>query len=153
MCMYVYVSLQLSVYAEFGFFLNGTFFSNNSIVLLSDIGEGSNALFCLTDRTQCCTTPGRGQWIFPNNSDILFRSIKIYRIRSFSSLILNRESDVVGPTGIFTCQIPTNQDVTNMDLYIGVYGDASEGVLGMHCLLCMSHYISTIRFTHCITVL
>ena len=102
-------------------------------MLLSDIGEGNNALLCLTDRTQCCTTPGQGQWMFPNKSDILFRSIKIYRIRGFSSLILNRESDVVGPTGIFTCQIPTNQSDTNKYLYIGVYDDAGKGVLGMHC--------------------
>ena len=44
---------SLCAHAELGFFLDGTFLSNNSIVLLSDIGEGSNALFCLTNRIQC----------------------------------------------------------------------------------------------------
>ena len=104
---------------------------------LRDIGEGSNALFCLTNRTQCCTVPGQGQWMFPNNSNIFFRSIKIYRIRGLSSLILSRESGVVGPTGIFTCRIPTDQSIINTNMYIGVYDDAGEGVLEMHCLLCM----------------
>ena len=46
------------------------------------------------------------------------------------------------PTGIFTCRISTNQSEDNTNLYIGVYDDVGEGVLGMHCLLCMSHYIS-----------
>ena len=122
-------------------------------MLLSDIGECSNALFCLTNRIQCCTGPKQGQWIFPDSNTVFSFSDNFNRIRGFSSLHLNRESNTVEPTGIFTCRIPTNQDVTNTDLYIGVYDDAGEGVLGMHCLLCMSHYISIIRFTHCITVL
>ena len=144
--------------AELGFFLDGTFLSNNSIVLLRDIGEGSQALFCLTNRTQCCTTEAgfyRGGWRFPNATTVILddSSLDFYRVRGFSSVRLNRMSDAVARTGIFTCRIPTDQSVVNINMYIGVYDDAGEGVLGMHCLLCMSHYISTIRFTHCITVL
>ena len=123
-------------------------------MLLSDIGEGSNALFCLTDRTQCCDNPSVGGWKFPNGSFVTSRSDSaINNINSFSSIRLNREGDVVGPTGIFTCNIPDQTSTTILNLYIGVYDDAGEGVLGMHCLLCMSHSFSTIRFTHCITVL
>ena len=36
-------------YADLGFFLNGRLLSDNSTVLLGDIGEGSGALYCLTD--------------------------------------------------------------------------------------------------------
>ena len=149
---------NVSLCAELGFFLDWTFLSNNSIVLLSDIGEASNALFCLTNRTQCCTTEAgldQGGWRFPNATYVTLddTSLNFYRIRGYSSVCLNRRSDAVAPTGIFTCTIPTIQSVINTNVYIGVYADASEGVLGMHCLLCMSHYISTIRFTHCITVL
>ena len=126
-------------------------------MLLSDIGEGSNALFCLTDRTQCCTTEAgdaRGSWRFPNGSTVTLddADLDFYAIRGYSSILLNRRSDAVAPTGIYRARLPDRATGRGM-IYIGVYDDAGEGVLGMHCLLCMSHYISTIRFTHCITVL
>ena len=127
-------------------------------MLLSDIGEGSNALFCLTDRTQCCTTEAgdaRGSWRFPNGSSAARddADLSFYAIRGYSSIRLNRRSDAVAPTGIFIARLPDDATVSGNNLYIGVYDDAGEGVLRIHCLLCMSHYISTIRFTHCITVL
>ena len=127
-------------------------------MFLSDIGEGSNALFCLTDRTYCCTTEAgdaRGSWRFPNGSFVSRddADLSFYSIRGYSSIRLNRRSDGVAPTGIYICRLPAEATGSGKNMYIGVYGDASEGVLGMHCLLCMSHYISTIRFTHCITVL
>ena len=126
-------------------------------MLLNDIGESSNALFCLTNRTQCCTTEAglnRGGWRFPNSDAVdTNENQEFYRTRGHNSVLLNRRSNILESTGIFTCRIPTNQSEINTYLYIGVYDDAGEGVLGMHCLLCMSHYISTIRFTHCITVL
>ena len=105
-------------------------------MLPSDIGEGNNALFCLTNRTQCCTTEAdldRGGWRFPNDSVVTSNNnSKLYRTRGYSSVLLNRKSDVLEPTGIFICRIPTNQSETNTNLYIGVYDDAGEGVLGMN---------------------
>ena len=35
------------------FSLNGTTYQNNSIVTLEDIGEGGDALLCVTDVTDC----------------------------------------------------------------------------------------------------
>ena len=127
-------------------------------MLLSDIGEGSNALFCLTDRAQCCSLDAgdeRGRWQFPTGSSVTRdnANLDFYAIRGYNSIRLNRRSDAVAPTGIYTCRLPDEATGVGDNLYIGVYDDAGEGVLGMHCLLCMSHYISTIRFTHCITVL
>ena len=112
-------------------------------MLLSEIGEGSNALFCLTDRTQCCTTEAglnKGGWRFPNATSVTLDDtyINFYRTRGYSSVRLNRRSDAVAPTGIFTCRIPTNQSEYNTNLHIGVYADASEGVLGMHDI-CIGH--------------
>ena len=112
-------------------------------MLLSNIGEGSNALFCLTDRTQCCTTEAglnQGGWRFPNGTTVTLAdtSLNFYRIRGYSSVRLNRRSDAVAPTGIFTCRIPTSQSVMNTNLYIGVYADANEGVLGIHDA-CIGH--------------
>ena len=120
--------------AELGFFLDGAFLSNNSILLLSDIGEGSNALFCLTNRTQCCTTEAgldRGGWRFPNSSAVDIYTTdnqEFYRIRGYSSVYLNRRRNTLEPTGIFICRIPTNQSENNTNLYIGVYTRAGEGV-------------------------
>ena len=137
-------------------------------MLLSDIGEGSNALICSTDRTQCCSrlcSELCSGWKFPNGSFVNSGSAMDTdndedtdtdndRTRNCRTIHLNRRR-TLELTGIFTCRILTSQSEINacIYLYIGVYDDAGEGVLGMHCLLCMSHYISTIRFTHCITVL
>ena len=113
-------------------------------MLFIDIGKGSNALFCLTNRTRCCTTEAglnRGGWRFPNSSAVEDTSnYEFYRTRGYSSVHLNRRSNALEPTGIFTCKIPTNQSENNTNLYIGVYDDASEGVLGMH-YACIGHYI------------
>ena len=127
---------------DIAFLANGTFLSNNSIVLLSDIGEGSNALFCLTDTTQCCTTEAgdaRGSWQFPNSSFVTRddADLSFYAIRGYSSIRLNRRNGTVAPTGIFICRLPDEATGSGMNLYMGVYDDASEGVLGMHCLLCI----------------
>ena len=103
-------------------------------MLLSDIGEGSNALFCLTNRTQCCTTEAglsRGGWRFPNDTSVILNatSYQFYRIRGHSSVSLNRRSEALGPTGTFTCRIPNSQSEDNMKLFIRVSNDAGEGVL------------------------
>ena len=96
-------------------------------MLLSDIGEGSSALFCLTDRTQCCSTTAGGErhgaWRFPNGSEVIQGSMSgdIYYDRSYSSVILNRRNNTVGPTGIYACAIPSEADFLTA-LYIGVYG-------------------------------
>ena len=103
-------------------------------MLLSDIGEGSNALFCLTNRTQCCTTEAgldRGGWRFPNSSAVDIYTTdnqEFYRTRGYSSVYLNRRRNTLEPTGIFICRIPTNQSENNTNLYIGVYTRAGEGV-------------------------
>ena len=112
-------------------------------MLLSDIGEGSSALFCLTDRTQCCsTTEGgerRGAWRFPNGDEIMQdnSSGSIYHSRSFSSVILSRRNNTEEPTGIYTCEIPNEADTLNTSstLYIGVYDSENEGTADYTLLL------------------
>ena len=118
------------------------FLSNNSIVLLSDIGEGSNALFCLTDRTQCCSPEaggGRGVWRFPTGSSVTRddADLDFYAIRGYSSIHLNRRSDAVASTGVYIGRIPDRATGDGMNMYIGVYGDAGEGVLGI-CTFCFA---------------
>ena len=99
------------------------------MVMFSDIGEGSNALYCLTDRRQCCSTETgarSGQISFPNETYINEAPFSnLYLIRGFSSLLLNRRS-AVGPTGIYTCLIPDSRGGL-MKIYIGVYINAMGG--------------------------
>ena len=112
---------------------------NNSIVLLSDIGEGSGALFCLTDRPECCSTTAGGErhgdWRFPNGSEVVQDSMDkdIYHDRSYSSVILSKRNNAVEPTGIYTCEIPDDGN-TNRTLYIGVYGSELEGITTEDCI-------------------
>jgi hypothetical protein len=94
-----------------GFFLNGALLNSGSVVSPSDIGEGSSALYCLTDETECCgvTTGGAdgGEWRFPEGGLVGENTLTgVYFTRGFSSLLLNRRSSAVGPTGVYTCVIP-----------------------------------------------
>jgi hypothetical protein len=84
------------------------------VVLPNDIGEGSSALYCLTDRTLCCgaNTGGanRGQWRFPDGTNVGEGTAGVYFTRGFSSLLLNRRTSGVRPTGVYTCDIPDAGD-------------------------------------------
>ena len=84
-------------------------------MLLSDIGEGRNALYCLTDRPQCCSDEAgdrrRGLWRFPGGVNVGGDSgAVIYSRRSFSSISLNVRGG--STTGLYTCMIPDAGDVT-----------------------------------------
>ena len=114
--------------AGLGFFLEGRFLPNNSIILLGDIGEGISALYCLTKNAECCSTEAESMhyhWEFPNGSNVPEDTTAgVYFTRGFSSIHLNRESSAVGPTGVYKCLLP---DATSMPelktLHIWVYED------------------------------
>ena len=108
-----------------GFFLNGTLLSNNSMALLSDVGEGTRALYCLTSTARCCSTEAggeHGRWILPDGSN----SDDLHFVRGYSSLLLNRRSSAVGPTGVYRCELPDARNVLR-NLYIGIYDNPSSG--------------------------
>ena len=115
-----------------GFFLNGRLLQDNSIVLLGDIGESSSALYCLTDREQCCSTEAganRGVWRFPDGNDVQGNSASIYSRKGFSSILLNKRSGTVRPTGVYRCLIPSSSNTgrTVSTLHIGIYSSNDEG--------------------------
>ena len=118
-----------NINTEIGFFLNGRVLPNNSIVSPGDIGEGSGALYCLTDRTQCCSTEAGeelGVWRSPGGSDVSgSTTADVYLVRGFSSLLLNRRSSAVGPTGVYTCAIPDIRNILKT-LYIGVWNNDTD---------------------------
>ena len=125
----------VSMNADVSFFLNGRLLPNNSIVAPGDVGEGSGALYCLTDRSQCCSREAGGEfgvWRSPDGSDVSgSTTADVYLVRGFSSLLLNRRSSAVVPTGVYTCLI--RDAVNDRTLSIGVYNNPSESELNGKC--------------------
>ena len=121
------------IHAELGFFLNGTLLPNNSIVLLNDIGKEGSALYCLTDRENCCT--GKigmrpGLWKFPNGSNVSNdKYTDIYIRRGSSSIRLNRERNIMAPTGVYKCLMPNSGATILETLLIGIYSDSQGRVI------------------------
>ena len=118
--------------AEVGFFLNGRILPSNSVVPPGDVGEGNGALYCLTDRIQCCSTEAGGElgvWRSPDGSDVSGSTAAgVYLVRGFSSLLLNRRGGAVAPNGVYTCAIPDAENVTTI-LYMGVYDNSADSEL------------------------
>ena len=112
------------------FSLRGGTYQNNSFVFLEDIGEGGDALLCITNQTACCH-PGRmgtvqGNWFFPNGTKVPSAVINstsglkwdFYRDRGQMVVRLHRRRG--GEEGIYRCVIPDAMNVTQT-IYIGVY--------------------------------
>ena len=92
-------------------------YPNNSVVSLTDIGEGYNALHCLTNLITCCETQME-QWILPNGSVPHGDGTDFYTCRGLSAVLLNRRNSSMGQSGLYTCQIP--DEYGSKTLYIGV---------------------------------
>lgn len=115
--MYLFTGVSLS--------LRGVTYLNNSVVQLSEIGEGDDALLCHTDNTGCCTlSSGRreGEWYFPGGDRVLVfsdvdRTRDFYRNRGHMLIRLNRLNNSMSPTGCYHCDIPNANDVIHT-LYI-----------------------------------
>ena len=96
---------------------------------LEDIGEGDDALFCVTNFTACCRLSyngsASGNWFFPNDSKVVSIGVQMdfYRSRGNMTVRLNRRGG--GEEGIYRCEIPDSMNVTQT-IYIGVY-TASSG--------------------------
>ena len=101
---------------------------------LEDIGEGSDALFCITKKRACCRPPYTGEngpdignWFFPNGTRIYTpgegTDWDFYRTRGEMVILMHRRGG--GEDGIYHCEIPDAINVTQT-IYIGVYS-ASNG--------------------------
>ena len=109
-----------------GFILNGAMRENNSVVAWTEIGEGADALMCLTDKTDCCdsTEPiGASSWYHPIGGTIshTMSNEPYYQTYRKSSILLEHQSGNV-PTvnGVFHCEVVDNNGMMQR-LYIGIY--------------------------------
>jgi hypothetical protein len=120
--------MNSSVQIGAGFFLNGTLTNNNSIVLLTDIGENNSALYCLTSNTLCCGGADSGLWKYPDGASVGENTaLNIYFTRGPSSLGLHRRNSAMGPTGVYNCTIPSHTTLETLHLYIGLYDNDTIG--------------------------
>ena len=99
--------LCIDIYFELG----GQTFGNNSIVSLTQVGEGKDALLCKTDLISCCATvPNRfGEFYYPNGLIVPINNSGhgFYRNRGDQEIRLNRRQGITSPSGKFRCEIPT----------------------------------------------
>ena len=94
--------------------------------MLEDIGEGDDALFCITNLTACCQPPkALGNWFFPNGTRVPSAPDvwDIYRTRGQMVVVMHRRRG--GVEGIYRCEIADTFGFTQT-MYIGVYS-ASTG--------------------------
>ena len=91
---------------------------------LEDIGEGDNALFCVTDQPACCRPPytsnATGNWFFPNGTRVPSSGSQwdFHRTRGNMALLLHKRRG--GVDGVYHCVVPDAMNVTQT-IYIGVY--------------------------------
>ena len=85
---------------------------------LTDIGEGNEALLCVTNLTGLNGSV-REDWYFPNGTGVLST---LKRTRDQIVVRLNRRGG--GEEGIYRCEIPDAMKV-NQTIYIGVYNTSS----------------------------
>ena len=109
--------------------LNNVSYTNNSVVNITDIGNGSAALLCTTTFKPCCFSgpPPGTHWYFPNGTRVdRFNTLPYYRSRIDEhmspvpgTVLLHRNPEGT-TTGIFRCEI---RDATGafQSIYVGIY--------------------------------
>ena len=134
-----YNTLYFHIFSVLGMSLNGQPITNNSNVVLGNIGEDdAGALLCTTNRAACCTRALglAGEWLYPDGRMVPINdpappatAESYYRSRGTSLIRLNRRtnqglSDMY--TGVYCCQIPDQNNVTQT-LCVGAYLTESAG--------------------------
>ena len=102
---------------------------------LDAIGEGADALICLTNNFSCCDE-SNGIWYFPNSSQVPLghqgSGNDVYITRGPSLVRLHRRRSSMLPAGLFHCKIPDASGV-NQSIYVGIYPDhQGAGMLLFH---------------------
>ena len=104
------------------FSLKNSTYQNNSIVTLEDIGEGGDALLCITANSCPNAENGSvlGSWFFPNGIRLRGqdRNVDIYSNKT--QMVVHLHHRRGGVDGIYRCEICDSTGVFQT-IYIGVY--------------------------------
>ena len=105
----------------------GEILANHSYVDISQVGTSdNNSVQCHTDLTTCCSSaqgPYRGDWIFPNGTNLLFARSVFERHRD-QRVDLRRSRGGTELSGIYCCNIDINGahgQVVSRTVYVGLY--------------------------------
>lgn len=135
--------LSISIVDDVWLSFRGNPIANNSIVLLSDIGDNMDSrILCITSNPDCCarSTDRLGFWYFPSGREVSSRSSgdDIYRTRSgaksksstkLATVMLGRQNPSArGPTGLYHCIIPDRSGV-DQTLIVGIYSSSENSEL------------------------
>ena len=132
---------------DVGLLLKGSLIANNSVVLISGIGRGKDALLCTTNEQTCCNDSSSkiGNLFFPNNF-ALGSSVSgggIYQDRTdgdpaapqtAATVRLNHRNGATGPTGLYRCVISDSYGV-EQTLFVGIYTSNVNSKLMLFSLL------------------
>ena len=103
---------------------------------LESIGEGDDALLCVTDLRNCCRHPYTGEigiavgnWFFPNGTVVRSNGNQwdIYRTRGHMIISLHHKKG--GVNGIYRCEIPDTMNIIQT-MYIRLYSADTDGEYG-----------------------
>ena len=108
--------------------------SNNTLITVNDIQESEEkALFCSTDRQNCCNDELDlpGSWFLPNGSDIssTTNAQPLHIILGNQTMGLNVRLSPELPSGIYHCEMMDRENITH-HLYAGIYPE-DEGMYAL----------------------
>ena len=101
--------------------------SNNTLITVNDIQGNNAALFCSTDRENCCIDEFNiipGSWFLPNGSKISTNTQFLHIALGSQTMGLNISPEL--PSGIYHCEMMDRDNVTH-HLYAGIYPE-NEGM-------------------------
>ena len=75
---------------------------------MSDIGTGNSALYCRTGFPFCCRNQGKGEFRYPNGTEVGIKKADqaFYRNRGAFFIRLNARPSRQAPTGSYGCILP-----------------------------------------------
>ncbi len=106
--------IRRSTTAGLTFVLNNQTIASGGDVIITDIGEGADALICMTDLTDCCSPSEtkRGEWRFPDGTLVGNNNAggDLYRTRGTQQVLLHRRNNALGPLGSYCCEVDAVND-------------------------------------------
>ena len=147
--------ILIILYTVPGLVLNNTAFPNHGVIKKDPlvIGEGVNALSCVTDDTTCCGTPPsadccgtpssdggsgneRGHWYFPNGVQLESGTANefLWYARWLTGAVLMnfRGTATTGSTGLHRCDIRDSTGTLHQ-FYTCVYVEAGDNINIFSC--------------------
>ena len=92
--------------------LRGKNYTNNSVISISEVGVGEDALLCITDMECFCHNHTGGEFYYPNNTKVPGPEERgrnfIYYDKKHKMIRLNRKPEM-NLTGKYRCEIPDSR--------------------------------------------